>query len=70
MCAREVCCLVLDGKLQDLEDGELAELATIGVQGIQERLAAIQQSKRPLQTVGYTDRRCQPSVTICHVLGW
>lgn len=39
--AREVCCFVHNGKLKELENGEFAELAAIGVQGIQEWLATV-----------------------------
>lgn len=55
--AREVCLLVLEGELQDLEDGELAELATIGIYSVEEGLATIQESKGSLQTVSCTGSR-------------
>ena len=67
--SREVCCLVLDGKLQDLEDGELAELATIGIQSIEEGLAAIQESQGSLQTVSCTGSRHRTSRIIWHAVG-
>ena len=49
--------LVLDRELQDLEDGEFAELATIGIQSVEEGLAAVQETKSPLQTVSCTGSR-------------
>lgn len=52
--ARDVSCLVDNGELQDLEDGEFGELASIGIDGVQKWLAAVQQSERPLQAVSCT----------------
>ena len=55
--SRDVCSLVDNGQLQELEDGKFAELAAVGVQGIQEWLAAIEQPQSPTQTVSCTGRR-------------
>ena len=52
--AREVARLVVLGERQDLEHGEEAELAAVGVERVQEGLAAVQQGQRARQAVRCT----------------